>query len=276
METIPFIVGAAMAIFAVVLFHRAKKGWGYHKLVKGISLSPIRHVQPGMCLVEGVVESEQTISTPYTHTPSVWYGWKATEKRDIRNKKNAHEESLSTGEQSCPFVLKDITGRITVQPKGGCAASYPHGRVLKSESGKRTGVGSRMQKMKEMDDQQYGPGEKKPFFRKLEVDAPLDIPDDLVEIVPGSDEAREAIRKYYESWVQPGDRVCVLGTVSLQSGWKNLCITRDSGAPLMMSNQLGDLTSGTFYKNSLVQLLFGVVLAVISVCILAYSFGISL
>ncbi len=274
MEMIPFIVGAAMAAFAVVLLHRAKKDWGYHKLVKGISLSPIRHVQPGLCLVEGIVESEETISTPYTHTPSVWHGWKATVQRELR--KNTAEESLSTGELNCPFVLKEGTGRITIEPKGGTAISYPHSHVLKSESGKRTGIGERIKKMKEMDNQQYGPGEKKPFFRKLEQEAPLDIPDDLEEIVPGSNEARQALHKYYESWVQKGDRVFVLGTVSDKGGWKNLCITKAPGAPLMLSNQLDDLTAGTFYRGFIVQLLFGSILAVIGICILGYSFGISL
>jgi len=276
METIPFIVGAAMAIFAVVLLHRAKQDLHYHKLVKGISLSPIRHVQPGICLVEGVVESEETIPTPYTNTPSVWYGWNATQQRDLRNRQNIHEESLSKGEQGCPFVLKDATGRITIESKGGTATSYPHSRVMKSLSNKRTGIGKRIKKMKEMDNQQYGPGEKKPFFRKLDNDAPLDIPDDLVEIVPGSEESRHTLRKYYESWVQPGDRIFVLGTVSVKSGWKNLCIIKDSGAPLMLSNQLEDLTAGTFYRNCIGQLLFGVILAVIGICTLAYSFGISI
>jgi len=274
MDTIPFIVGAAMVLFAVVLFHRAKKDLGYQRLVKGIGLSPIRHVQQGLCLVEGVVESEQTISTPYTQTPSVWYGWKATEKKDLR--KNTNEESLSTGEKNCPFVLKDSAGRITVQPEGGCAISYPHSRVLKSLSNKRTGIGKRVQKMKEMDEKQYGTGEKKPFFRKLEQDAPMDIPDDLVEIVPGSDDARKTLRKYYESWIQPGDRVFVLGTVSAQDGWKNLCITKARRAPLMLSNKVDDLLAGTFFKNSLVELLFGVILTVIGICTVLYSFGISL
>ena len=273
METIPFIVGVAMAVFAVVLLHRAKQDLRYHKLVKGISLSPIRHVQPGICLVEGVVESEETISTPYTKTPSVWYKWDATAQRDRRNRP---ESSLSTGQLNCPFVLKDGAGRITIEPKGGTATTYPHIRVMKSLSNKRIGIGKRIGKMKEIDNQQYGPGEKKPFFRKLEQDAPLDIPDDLVEIVPGSNEAKQAIYKYYESWVEPGDRVFVLGSVSVKSGWKNLCITKVPGAPLMLSNHLDDLTAGTFYKGFIVQLLFGVILAVISICILGYSFGISL
>ncbi len=100
METIPFIVGAAMAVFTVVLLRRAKQDLRYHKLVKGISLSPIRHVQPGICLVEGVVESEETISTPYTKTPSVWYKWDATAQRDRRNRP---ESSLSSEKSAAPL-----------------------------------------------------------------------------------------------------------------------------------------------------------------------------
>jgi len=274
MDMIPFIVGAAMALFAVVLFYRAKIDWGYHRLVQGISLSPIRHIEPGLCLVEGVVESEQTISTPYAQTPAVWYGWKATDKKDLR--KNTNEESLSTGEKNCAFILKNSAGRIKVQPEGGCAISYPHSRLLKSLSNKRTGIGKRVQKMKEMDEKQYGTAEKKPFFRKLEQDAPLDIPDDLMEIVPGSDDARKTLRKYYEYWVQPGDRVFVLGTVSTDEGWKDLCITKAGRAPLMLSNKIDDLTADTFLKNSLMELLFGVILTVIGICTVLYSFGISL
>ena len=224
--------------------------------------------------MEGVVQSEETIETSYTKTPSVWYEWNATVQRDLR--KNTAEESLSKGELSCTFVLKDSAGHITVEPEGGTAMSYPHRRVLKSLSNKRIGIGKRIDKLKEMDEKQYGPGKKKPFFRKLENDAPLDIPDDLVEIEAGSKDARRALHKYYESWVEPGDRVFVLGSVSDKGGWKNLCITKVPGAPLALSNNLDDLTAGSFYKGFIGQLIFGVILAVISICTLAYSFGISL
>ncbi|MBC2744877.1 MAG: hypothetical protein HGJ93_18055 [Desulfosarcina sp.] len=93
--------------------------------------------------------------------------------------------------------------------------SYPHHRILKSQSGSRTSLGDRIKKLKEIDRENYPEGKEKPFFRKLEVeDEPLDIPDDLVELAPDSPEAENAHRKYSEDWVQPGDHVFVFGTAS--------------------------------------------------------------
>jgi hypothetical protein len=61
-----------------------------------------------------------------------------------------------------------------------------------------------------------------------------------------------------------------------KSGGKNLSITKVPGAPLMLSNLLDDLTADTFYRGFIVQLLSGVILTVIGIGILGYSFGISL
>ncbi len=275
METIPFIVGAAMAVFAVVLLRHASRDWGFFHQVQGLTLSPIRHVQPGLGLVEGVVEEGETIPTPYRRTPAVGYRWNATEQQAPR-RKGSHERSLGSGERGCPFVLKDDTGRITVDLKGGEALSWPHLCVLRSASGKRTGLGNRIKTMQARDAQQYGAHGKKPFFRKLEAEDPLDIPDDLVELEPGSKEAHKALRKYYESWVEPGDRVFVLGTVSQLEGWNNNLIGQAPGAPLMLACRPGDLTAETFKKNFYVELLSGIVLALIGVGTVLYALGLSL
>ena len=267
MNTVTFIVGCGVMVMAVIMLHLAKKDWVNQKLARGLSLTSIRDVQPGLCLVEGIVESEQTISTPYTATPSVWYGWSAIEKRGRKDSAGFYEISLASGDQNCRFVLKGDTSSIVVAPKGGRAATYPHSRILKSASGQRTGIGERMKKMKEMDRQQYPQGEKKAFFRKLEVASPLDIPDDLVEILPDSKEAKQAFRKYYESWVQPGDRVFILGTASATGGLSDLSITKSGRAPLIISYQAEDLTAKTLQNNFLVELLFGVAFFAISIFI---------
>jgi hypothetical protein len=272
MNILTFIIGCGLAVMTVIMLRLAKKDFINRKLARGLSLTRIRDVQPGLCLVEGIVESEQTISTPYTRTPSVWYGWTATEKQSRKGSGGFYERPLASGDQNCPFVLRDDTGRIAIAPAGGRAATYPHSRILKSESGQRTGIGDRMKKMKEMDRQQYPEGKKKPFFRKLEVDAPLDIPDDLVEIPRGSEEMRRAFRKYYESWVQTGDRVFILGTASSAGGLSDLSITKSGRAPMILSYQREDLTANTFQKNFLVELLFGVVFAALCLFIFLHGF----
>ena len=78
-----------------------------------------------------------------------------------------YEHQLVSGTQTCPFVLKDETGSIPITLQGGQVISYPHKRILKSESGQRTGIGDRMKKMKEMDRQQHPKGEKKPLNSPL-------------------------------------------------------------------------------------------------------------
>jgi hypothetical protein len=270
MNAVTVLCGCGAGVMAVIMFLLAKKDWVNRKLTRGLTLTRIRDVQPGLCLVEGVVESGETISTSYTHTTSIWHRWEATEKRQRKNNVGFYEISLGSGDRKCPFVLRDDSGTIGVTPKGGRTVTYPHHRVLKSQSGQRTGIGGRMKKMKEMDRKQYPEGEKKPFFRKVEIDAPLDIPDDLVEIPPGSKEAKQAFRKFYESWVQPGDRVFILGTASQTGDSSNLTIIKSGRAPLILSYRDEDVTAKTFQKNFFVELLFGIVFAATCLFIFLY------
>ena len=185
-----------------------------------------------------------------------------------------YEHQLVSGTQSCPFMLKDETGSIPIASQGGQIISYPHERILKSESGKRTGTGDRMKKMKEMDRQQYPKGEKKPFLRKLDVNAPLDIPDDLIELPTGSKEAQLAHRKYFEFWVQPGDRVFILGTASMDSGGSNLSIGKAGKSPLFLSYQPEDLTANAFQKSFYAGLLVGAGCAIIALFLILLGFGV--
>ncbi len=261
MNTVTVLFGCGAGVMALIMFYLTKEAWINRKLTRGLTLTQIRDVQPDLCLVEGVVESGETISTSYTHTPSVWHRWEATEKRSRKGQGGFYETSLGSGDRKCPFVLRDNSGTISVTPAGGRTGTYPHYRVLKSLSGKRTPLGRRMKKMRELDRQQYPEGGKKPFFRKLEMDAPLDIPDDLVEIPSVSKEAKQAFRKYYESWVQPGDRVFVLGTASQVDGSSNLTIRKSGRAPLVLSYQQKDLTAKTFQRNFIVGFLSGIAFA---------------
>jgi hypothetical protein len=174
---------------------------------------------------------------------------------------------LSSGSQSCPFFLRDDTGIIEVLPADGTAASYPRHRILKSQSGKRTAVGDRIKMLKEIDRQTHPDGQKKPFFRKIEMDdAPLDVPDDLIEVEPGSQEAKNALRKYSESWVQAGDRVFVMGMVETGGSGSPMKITHAGrNGPLLMSTNVNDLTAGAFGRNFMVAVLFGFGLGLLGV-----------
>lgn len=272
MNTPALLFGCGLAAVSVYLLRLAKQEMHNQKLAKGLTQTRIRDIQPGLCLVEGVVESREPLSTPYTQTPSIWYRYEASERRKRQNQAGMYEHQLVSGTQSCPFILKDETGSIPIALQGGQVISYPHKRILKSESGKRTGMGDRIKELKEMDRQQYPKGEKKPFFRKLDVNAPLDVPDDLIELPIGSKEAQSAHRKYFEFWVQPGDRVFILGTASIDSGGSNLRIGKAGKSPLFLSYQPEDLTAKAFQKSFHTGLLVGAGCAIVALFLILLGF----
>ncbi len=274
MNTPALLFGCGLAAVAVYLLRLAKQKMHNQKLAKGLTQAHIRDVQPGLCLVEGVVESQEPLSTPYTQTPSIWYRYEASERRRRKKQAGMYDHQLASGTQSCPFILKDETGSIPIASQGGQVISYPHKRILKSESGKRTGIGNRIKELKEMDRQQYPKGEKKPFFRKLDVTATLDIPDDLIELTIGSKEAQSAHRKYFEFWVQPGDRVFILGTASMDSGGSNLRIGKADKSPLFLSYQPEDLTAKSFRKSFYTGLLVGAGCAIVALFLILLGFGV--
>ena len=274
MNTPALLFGCGLTAIAVYVLRLAKQEMRNQKLAKGLTQTRIRDVQPGVCLVEGVVESQEPLSTPYTQTPSTWYRYEATERRIRKKQASMYEHQLASGTQTCPFILKDETGSIPIALQGGQVISYPHKRILKSESGQHTTIGDRMKKMKEMDREQYPKGEKKPFFRKLDAKAPLDIPDDLIELPIGSKEAKSAHRKYFEFWVQPGDRVFILGTASMDSGGTNLRIGKAGKSPLFLSYQLEDLTTKSFQKSFYTGLMVGAGCAIVALFLILLGLGV--
>ena len=80
-------------------------------------------------------------------------------------------------------------------------------------------------------------------------DEPLDIPHDLVELAPGSSEAKNAHRKYIERWIQPGDHIYVLGTASADSSTTAMKISKaGKSSPLFVSKDAQDLTAKAFQR----------------------------
>ncbi|OPX34072.1 MAG: hypothetical protein B1H11_11510 [Desulfobacteraceae bacterium 4484_190.1] len=223
MNTPALLFGCGLAAVAVYLLRLAKQEMRNQKLAKGLTQTRIRDVQPGLCLVEGVVESREPLSTPYTQTPSIWYRYEASERRRRKKQAGMYEHQLASGTQSCPFILKDKTGSISIASQGGQIISYPHKRILKSESGQHTGIGDHMKKMKEM-------------------------------------------------WVQPGDRVFILGTASMDSGGSNLRIGKVDKSPLFLSYQPEDLTAKSFQKSFYTGLLVGAGCAIVALFLILLGF----
>ncbi len=276
MNTPSLLTGLGCMAASLLMFRMARQESANRKRASELRLKPIRDVKNGLCLTEGMIEDGTTIETPYTGTASVWYRYSATKRQKRQGSQKLEDVVIASGVRSCPFVLKDATGRIEVVPDGGTVAAYPHQRTLKSQSGKNASIADRVKKLKAQDRQNHPEGEKKPFFRKIESEPePLDIPDDLEELAPGSPEIRNTHKKYYEQWVQPGDRVFVMGTVA--SGGRNTPLKIEKNGktgPLFLSTTAEDLTAGAFGKNAMVAVLASGAFGIVGMVLILMGLGV--
>lgn len=254
---------------AIWLFRRAKSEFSIKQRAGQLTLTRIRDITPGLCMTAGEVLCDTPLYTPYSKTPAVWYRYEAFERRAREEGVRQPDQSLASGNQCCPFVLKDETGEIKIIPEGGTAISYPHHNIMKSQSGKRTPLRDRIKKLKAADRQKYSEGQKKPFFRKIEMDdEPLDIPDDLIELIPGSVEAKKAHRTYREEWIQSGDYVYIMGSATENDGTSIIINKPDTSTPFLISSKKQKITISAFQKNSMVFLLAGLGFGVVSTFLL--------
>lgn len=275
MNTPALLFGLGSIGATAFLFRMAKQEMANKKLAATLKMTRVGDIKNGLCLTAGEVEADATVETPYTGTPSVWYRYGATRKRSRQGHVGLVDVQVASGSQSCPFFLKDDTGRIEIIPDGGEVTAYPHGRTLKSQSGSSTSLGDRVKKLKKSDSKNYPEGKKKPFFRKIEMeDEPLDIPDDLVELQPGSPEIKNAHQKYSESWVQPGDHVYVLGTASTGGSSSAMKIAKaGKPSPLFLSMNAQDLTAKAFQSNFMVLSLVGLGLGLLGIVLVLIGMG---
>lgn len=277
MNLIALVFGIGICGGAVIVLRRAKEALVFKCQATELSMTPIADLKPGLVLTGGKVSCRTLLQTPYTKTGAAWYKYAASERHLRRNQPGCfYEQNLASGEQTCPFYLKDSTGEVKISGEGGEVLGYPHYRVLKSQSGKKTGLVHRIQELKERDRKKYPEGTKKPFFRKIEsVDEPLDIPDDLVELEPESSEEKQAVRKYYEHWIQPGDHVFVMGSaVRDESGSFVKIVKKDKRSPLFVSREAKHLTSQSFVTNTVVLSLVGMSLILLGVFLIFVGCGI--
>lgn len=276
MNSVAILSGLGCVGGAVLIFRAAKQERIYKRAAATLKMTPIRDLKPGLVLTEGEVVCKSPIETPYTKTDAAWYGYSATRMERSSSSAGFVERSLAKGSRSCPFTLKDRTGEVEVIGAGGQVCSYPHRRILKSESGYSVPLKNRIKKLKEMDAKKHLEGTKKPFFRKFDVeDEPLDIPPDLIEISTDPKEVKRTHKKYYESWIQAGDHIYVLGTAVKDTGPQGLKIVKaDKQSPLLVSKERHDLSSGTFQSNWMTMLVVGTGLTALGIILLLMGLGV--
>lgn len=241
MSGLTVIGGMVFFCLGVYLFYYAIKRVKVGRQVKNMKKSNIVSLNPGLVEIQGKVEAGNAIASPYSNTACVYYRYSAT-KRQRRQGSDSHllqDTEIGSGKKGIPFFLTDDTGKVMIDPEKAEILQYTHRKVFKSESGKSASLKERMKKLKAADEAKYSKtGTPRPFFRKMDSGTPLDIPDDLVEIEPGSDEAKHTHKKYHESWIQEGDDLFILGNYGFSPEKPGtFCILKSKGFPFIISTQ---------------------------------------
>lgn len=277
MNTIGLLAGIGCLGGAFLILRMAKQEFINKRLVAALEMTTIRNLKPGLNITSGEVACQNPVKTPYTGTPAVWYRYNATKRMKSSSSAKIEERSIGSGSLTCPFLIRDITGEIEVVGNGGNVPSYPHSRALKSQSGTSASLKERMKKLKEIDAAKQVDNNKKPFFRKIDraEGIPLDIPPDLMEIDRNTEEAEKTEKKYYESWIQDGDNVYILGTlVKEESSASSKIVKAGKKSPLIISSSVEDLDPAKFQSNFIVGLLFGMGMALLGIVLLLIGVGV--
>lgn len=277
MNGIGFLAGIGCIGGAVLILRMARQELINKRLISRVKRTPIGNLKPGLNITSGEVVCKNPIKTPYTGTPAVWYKYTATKRMTSRSSQKLEERTIGSGSRHCPFIIKENTGEVEVVGDGGDVPSYPHTRALKSQSGISASLKDRTKKLREIDAANPPENRKKPFFRKIE-DAegiPLDVPPDLVEIDRDTEEAEKTEKKYYESWIQEGDLVYILGTlVKDNNSGSSKIIKAGKKSPLFVSCNKEDLNPERFQSNFMTGLIFGIGMALLGVILLMVGFGV--
>ncbi len=277
MNTIGLLAGIGCLGGAFLILRMAKQEFINKRLIAALEMTAIGNLKPGLNLTSGEVACQNPVKTPYTGTPAVWYRYNATKRMKSSSSAKIEERSIGSGSLTCPFLIRDITGEIEVVGNGGDVPSYPHSRALKSQSGTSASLKERMKKLKEIDAAKQVDNNKKPFFRKIEggEGIPLDVPPDLIEIDRNTEEAEKTEKKYYESWIQEGDNVYVLGTMVKDPGSDSLKIIKaGKKSPMFVCSNAEDLDPSKFQSNFIVGLFFGVGLALVGAVLFLAGIGV--
>ncbi len=96
---------------------------------------PIRSMAMGLVEVHGKAKGQQTVLSPVTKTPCLFY--KVDIERWVRDKNGGHWSHAATEAEGVRFYLEDATGKVLVDAHG---AEYDLIRTAKRETGQGAGA----------------------------------------------------------------------------------------------------------------------------------------
>jgi len=213
-ETSHYLMASAFTLvgaFVVFLgFLKLKR----YLLVKDTPRSKIRSLAIGLVEIHGSIDSHECkfIKAPFSKTDCVYYKYKIEEYRrhssgSGKNRRTTYRwESVASGDKGIPFLARDDTGTVYVDPDGAeTFISLRNGYYQKGEGLFRgfTGIRNLMKLLKDWD------GIDTTGLRDL----------DSMNLQPLAERGamsmtRVGDRKYLEYFIKPGDNLFLLGTAA--------------------------------------------------------------
>jgi hypothetical protein len=270
MNTIGIAVAIIICALGAVAFIFGFKQFRKYSLIKDTPRSKIRSMAMGLVEIHGNVEAKQTILTPFSQLPCVYYSYRIEEYRrhtrrdsEGRTRTTYSWDTIATGSRRIPFHARDETGEVYVSPDG---AEYkvPLKRMFYQRRGIFGAIGVIINALADWDNARS---------------SRMDIGGwGLEPIQPGQIVWTASVgdRKYYEHFMEPNENLFLMGTAANDSSVPdNVLIRKGENEPtFIISNKTEDEVMGSFKWQMWGLLILAGLLEVIGVVVAVYSAGV--
>jgi hypothetical protein len=264
MDTLILIVVLILIIIGVVLL-----GFGFRKLknfqlISDTPRSKIRSMAMGLVELFGTITGSEFIKTPFSKIDCVFYEYRIEEytrttKTDSDGKTKVEYEwrTVASGKRWIRFPIQDETGEVLIDPDKA-DINAPLKRMYYQARSSAWKLGSIINALRDWDNTS---------------DTELDTNSwDLKPIDPNKWQVyspRVGDRKYYESFLEPGENLFVLGTAANEStDPNNVIIKKGLNEPTFIISYKSERELLKSLKLQIIALfIFGCLLIVIGVAI---------
>jgi len=267
MFTIGIVIGIIVCLIGAVCFYFGFKQFHKFSLIKDTPTSKIRSMAMGLVEIHGNVEAKETILTPFSQVPCVYYEYKIEEyrqhtRRDSDGKTHTTYswDTIASGSRRIPFFAKDDTGEAYVNPKG---AEYkvPLKKMFYQRRGIFGAIGLIINALSDWDNAKS---------------SRMDIGGwGLEPIQPGQIVWAASVgdRKYYEYFMEPKENLFLMGTAANDSkAPNNVLIKKGENEPtFIISNKTEEEVMGSFKWQMWGLLILSGILEVVGVVVMVYS-----
>lgn len=253
-----FIIGTGFIIFGFKHFSK-------YSIIKDTPRSKIRSMAMGLVELHGSVLARETMLSPFSHIPCVYYKYEIKEYREYTDhdsdgdiSTSSEWKTIATGSKRIPFYARDETGSVYVYPEG---AEFNISLKRTYYQHRGTGVHFSIILRALKDNDEEGTKNADPDTWGLEP----------VEPSNGWTIKRVSVgdREYYEYYLEPDETLFLIGTaIPDQDAPDNVYVSKGENEPtFIISNEAEDNVISHFKWKGFIMLIAGSIVDLIGVII---------